>query len=95
MISWLQEHMLPCPYKSLFGVECPGCGSQRSFVELLKGNFEESFFLYPPLVPVLFLIGFVAGKFLSNELVATKFLRTYSLIVLFIVVFNYIGKFIC
>jgi hypothetical protein len=53
LIHWLEQHLLPCPSKSLIGLDCPGCGMQRSFVALLKGNIMESFLLYPALVPVL------------------------------------------
>lgn len=53
MISWLENHMLPCAYKSLFGIDCPICGAQRSLVFLLKGNLKDSFLMYPPLIPVL------------------------------------------
>ncbi len=48
--------MLPCAYKQLFGIDCPACGAQRSFIELLKGNFNESFHLYPALLPTIILI---------------------------------------
>ena len=54
LIAWLESHLGPCFYKSHFGVECPGCGMQRSFIELLKGNFVESFLLYPALFPIIF-----------------------------------------
>jgi len=59
MIEWLEHHMLPCLSKKYFGMECPGCGMQRSFIELLKGNFQESFLLYPPLLPVLAMVIFL------------------------------------
>ena len=36
------------------GVDCPGCGMQRAFIELLKGNFIESIQLYPALLPTIF-----------------------------------------
>jgi hypothetical protein len=54
MIHWLENHMGSCFYKRYFGIECPGCGMQRSFIELLKGNVVESFLLYPALFPLLF-----------------------------------------
>lgn len=59
LIHWLEDHLLACPYKSLLGVDCPGCGFQRAFVELLKGNFMDSLFLYPALLPILFLLVYV------------------------------------
>ncbi|MCC7331427.1 MAG: DUF2752 domain-containing protein [Flavobacteriales bacterium] len=54
--SWLESHYLACPYKTFFDIDCLGCGMQRSFVELLKGNFVESFMLYPALIPLLFML---------------------------------------
>lgn len=56
IITWLESHLGTCFYKSHFGVECPGCGMQRSFIELLKGNLVESFLLYPALFPLIFTI---------------------------------------
>jgi hypothetical protein len=46
--------MLTCMYKKYLGIECPGCGMQRSFIELLKGNVIQSFKLYPALLPIIF-----------------------------------------
>lgn len=54
IIHWLEAHMMACPYKAWLHVDCPGCGMQRSVIELLKGNFYESFLLYPALLPIVF-----------------------------------------
>src|SRR5688500_6896533 len=56
-IEWLEHHLLACPNKVFFGMECPGCGMQRSIIELMKGNFTESLKLYPALLPLLFTLG--------------------------------------
>ena len=53
MIGWLERHMLPCAYKSIFGIDCPGCGFQRSLIALLKGDFVHSFILYQATVPLI------------------------------------------
>lgn len=58
-VDWLEQHMLPCPTKYFFGMDCPGCGMQRSLVELLNGNFLESLKLYPGLLPMLFTLVFL------------------------------------
>ncbi len=58
IISWLKYHSQPCFYKEFFGFECPGCGTQRAFIELLRGNIYDSFLLYPPLIPILILFIF-------------------------------------
>lgn len=52
-IDWIGKHLLPCPTKYFFGMDCPGCGMQRSLFELMKGNFAESLKMYPALIPVL------------------------------------------
>lgn len=54
--SWLESVAQPCFYYALFGIECPGCGMQRSFIELLKGNIYESLVLYPALLPSILLV---------------------------------------
>jgi len=45
--------MLPCMNKQLFGVECPGCGTQRSLLYLLKGEFYEAFITYPAIYTLI------------------------------------------
>ena len=59
--------MLPCAYKKYFGVECPGCGMQRSVEALTRGEVQESLQLFPALLPLvlmlLFLILHLAFKF--------------------------------
>jgi len=45
--------MLSCFWKKYLGIECPGCGMQRSMVALLKGELKDSFLLFPALIPIL------------------------------------------
>jgi hypothetical protein len=90
MLHWLEKHMLPCGFKAIFNIDCPVCGAQRSFVQLLKGNLAESFSVYPPLIPVLLLVSLVVFKLLNKQFIQTNFLKSYSLVVLIIVMLNYI-----
>ena len=53
--SW----MLPCMSKQLYGMDCPGCGIQRSISFLLQGNIVDSFLMYPGLYPGIFLFIFL------------------------------------
>ncbi|MES2554896.1 MAG: DUF2752 domain-containing protein [Bacteroidota bacterium] len=48
--------MIPCSWKETFGVECPACGTQRSFFALLQGDLIESLSLFPALLPFMALI---------------------------------------
>lgn len=43
----MEEHMLPCMNKQLFGVECPGCGTQRAIAFLMEGEFYDAFKIFP------------------------------------------------
>lgn len=56
LIEWLEQHQLPCLYKQNFGIDCFGCGMQRAFIALLKGNWVESFLQYPPLIPMILML---------------------------------------
>ena len=58
IIQWLEDHMLQCPSKALFHIDCPGCGFQRAFVALIKGDVFHSLFLYPALMPILFTLSY-------------------------------------
>jgi hypothetical protein len=52
-IDWLEHHLLSCPSKYFLGVDCPGCGMQTAFIQLLRGNFLQSLKIYPGLIPVI------------------------------------------
>jgi hypothetical protein len=86
MIRWLETHMLPCTYKQLFGIDCPACGFQRSFIELLKGDWKESFFLYPPTVPILLTAAFLLFS-LVFRVKNYALIRKYMLISVVAIVF--------
>ncbi|NAS32802.1 DUF2752 domain-containing protein [Flavobacteriaceae bacterium R38] len=72
--------MLPCLNKRLFGIECPGCGIQRSIAHLLKGEFVEAFHMYPAIYTLIILSIFLV----VNLFVEFKFqnIIKFSLIIL-------------
>ena len=51
--KWLQEHLLPCPFKYITGIDCPGCGFQRSVIALIQGDLHKSLQFYPPAIPLI------------------------------------------
>lgn len=53
ILNRLHPFLIPCPFKKITGIDCPGCGFQRSVIELLNGHFAESFRLYPATIPLL------------------------------------------
>ncbi len=48
--------MFTCGIKKVTGMDCPGCGIQRSFFKLIHGEIVDSIELFPALLPLLFLI---------------------------------------
>ncbi|KZS41156.1 DUF2752 domain-containing protein [Aquimarina aggregata] len=55
--------MLPCLNKKLFGVDCLGCGMQRSISLLFKGEFIDAFYMYPAIYPLLLSLIFIGFNF--------------------------------
>ncbi len=55
--------MLPCLNKKIFGIECLGCGMQRSILLLFKGDFVAAFYMYPAIYPLLILLLFLGLNF--------------------------------
>ncbi|APY11994.1 hypothetical protein BWZ22_12470 [Seonamhaeicola sp. S2-3] len=55
----MEGYMLPCLNKQLFGVECLGCGIQRSIALIFKGEFVEAFYMYPAIYNIFILLIFL------------------------------------
>jgi hypothetical protein len=90
--SWLQNHLIPCPFKKLTGIDCPGCGFQRSILALIKGNLSESLHLYPAAIPFIITALFVAfaAKFKVDKKDLIK--KTLYMITGSIIMISYIYK---
>lgn len=90
----LESFMLPCFTKQILGVDCPGCGLQRSLLFLIKGEFISAFLMYPAIYPMLLLFGFLGLNKIysfkhSNTITITLMVSTVGFILT-----NYILKFI-
>ncbi|HEY0055483.1 MAG TPA: DUF2752 domain-containing protein [Pedobacter sp.] len=72
--------MLPCPSKYIIRFDCPGCGFQRSFLALVKGNFFESLQLYPATILIL---SFVILTLLENQIVSNQLTRLRKITLVF------------
>ncbi len=94
LIYWLENHMMPCFYKQLTGIDCPGCGMQRSIVELLKGNFKSSFYLYPALLLVFFTLGLTALHLVFKFKNGAAFIKYSFIFTTTVVMASYILKFL-
>ncbi len=91
-MEWLESHLIPCFYKSLFGIECPGCGMQRAFIELLKGNFIESIKIYSPLIPILVMFIFLILHLIFKLKKGATILTFMFIFAISFIMINYIYK---
>lgn len=68
-LEWLQNNLLPCPFKKFTGFDCPFCGLQRALLALFQGHVSESFTLYPATIPLLIaaVISISGKRYISND----------------------------
>ncbi|NNC51204.1 MAG: DUF2752 domain-containing protein [Flaviramulus sp.] len=55
----MEDLMLPCLNKTLFGFECMGCGFQRSLLLIFQGNFIDAFQMYPAIYSLIALFIYI------------------------------------
>jgi hypothetical protein len=92
-ISWLQKHLLTCPFKYLTGIDCPGCGFQRSVIALILGDLHKSFTLYPPTIPLLLFFAYgLADSFFKLDNSTGQIKKTCFIITGSIVLVSYVIK---
>lgn len=88
----LENYMLPCLNKKLFGMECPGCGIQRSVKLIAEGEFVGAFEMYPAIYTLIGLLGFViADKFIKIKY-ANKIIIGLAITNVVIILTSYIIK---
>jgi Protein of unknown function (DUF2752) len=92
LVSWLEAHQQSCSFKEHFGFDCPGCGLQRSIIELLKGNIVESISLYPALIPVMTMFVFLALHLLFRFRQGALILKIMFIFNISLIALNYIYK---
>ena len=93
LILMAEDYMLPCINKKLLGVECPGCGMQRSVALLFQGDFIAAFKMYPAIYTILLLLGFL----LLDNFYKIKYANRISIILMvtsvILILTNFILKF--
>jgi hypothetical protein len=90
----MEEYMLPCLSKKLFGIDCFGCGIQRSIVLLLEGDFEGAFYMYPAIYSMLLFFLIIGINLVDKSREYHKMIVFLGIITAFIMVFSYFYKLI-
>ncbi len=91
--SEIDNYMLPCLNKKLFGVECPGCGIQRAVALIFEGDFVGAFKMYPAIYTLLLLFAFLIINNFYQIKNSNKITIALLLTNLTIILTNYISKF--
>lgn len=94
LIDWLEAHQLACPWKSFFGIDCPGCGMQTSFIELLKGHLIQSLKIFPALIPMLLILIFLGIHLIFKLPKGAVILKILFIFTTLIMITGYFLKFV-
>ncbi len=90
----VEKYMLPCFSKKIFGVDCPGCGIQRSVSLILQGEFVAAFKMYPGIYTLILLFGFLLVNNFYTIKHSNKIIITLTISTVFLILTNYILKFL-
>lgn len=89
----MEEYMIPCLSKKLFGIDCLGCGMQRSLVLLIKGEFYDAFLMYPAIYPMLVFFGLIGMQQLQKKINLHPYIVFFGTITAITMVVSYFYKF--
>ncbi|WBX72280.1 DUF2752 domain-containing protein [Tenacibaculum retecalamus] len=92
MFLQLDDYMLPCLNKKLFGVDCLGCGIQRAISLLIHGEFVAAFKMYPAIYTLLILAFFIVINFFYKVKNSQKIISILAIINVLIIVISYFIK---
>ncbi len=88
----MEEYMLPCLSKKLFGIDCFGCGIQRAVVLLFQGEFEAAFYMYPAIYTMLLFFLFIGINFIDKSRNYHKIIMSLGVITAIMMVTSYFYK---
>ena len=87
-----EDYMLPCLNKKFFGVECFGCGLQRSVILLFQGEFIAAFKMYPAIYTLILFVGFLILNLVYKFIYAERIKLILVVLNVVIIVTSYIIK---
>lgn len=88
----MEEYMLPCLSKKLFGIDCFGCGIQRAVLLLFQGEFEAAFYMYPAIYSMFLFFLFIGINFLDKTRNYHKIIVAFGIITAIMMVTSYFYK---
>lgn len=88
----MEDYMLPCLFKQTFGIDCIGCGIQRSIALLLKGQFENAFYMFPAIYTTLLFFLSVGLFVVDKKHNYQKIVITLAIVNAIIMIISYVYK---
>lgn len=88
----MEEYMIPCMNKKIFGFDCPGCGIQRAFAMIFRGEFADAFFMFPAIYTTIVFFIFIGLNFLDKSRNYHKLIISFAIINALIIIVSYIHK---
>lgn len=91
-LTLMKVYLLRCPIKHYLGIDCPGCGFQRSVLAFFSGDVMKAIKLYPPTLPLLALLLFTVVHLKFDLKQGAFIIKILYIGVSLLVVINYIYK---
>ena len=88
----IEDFMIPCINKTLFGVDCFGCGTQRAFLLILNGKFLEAFYMFPAIYTTILFFIILGLNFIDKSRNYHKLIISLALINAIIMIISYFYK---
>ena len=88
----VDNYMIPCLNKKLFGFECMGCGLQRSFLLMLHGDFVSAFYMYPAIYTLIPLVLVIITSLFIKFKYSSKIINILAIVSIIIIITSFIIK---
>lgn len=88
----IENFMIPCISKTLFGIECLGCGFQRGLLLLVQGNYRAAFEMYPAIYSSLILVFFIGLHYIDTKRNYKSVLLKFAIITILFMIGGYYHK---
>jgi hypothetical protein len=93
----MEDYLLPCMFKSFFGIDCIGCGIQRAALLLFEGEFVAAFKMFPAIYSTLLLLLFLGLHLFEkkytyhNWVIGTAIINALIMIIAYAIKMNLIN----
>jgi Protein of unknown function (DUF2752) len=89
----VEDYMIPCMNKSLFGLDCLGCGTQRALMLVLNGEFIKAFQMFPAIYTTILFFSFLGLNFIDKSRNYHKMIIILAITNAIIMIVSYFYKF--